>query len=94
MNRLYNIKFFLIIVTIRLFILLLLNDGYYCCCYMIVFLHLICLNAIFLLQRQFVLIHIIRQTEIPALLDGWFANTTSVKIFILVINQLHTQNLF
>lgn len=36
-NRLYNIKFFLIIVSIRPFFLMLLNDGFYSYYYMVVF---------------------------------------------------------
>jgi hypothetical protein len=33
-----------------------------------------------LVERQFVITHTIRQTEIPALLDSSMANTPSVKI--------------
>ena len=33
-----------------------------------------------LMKQQFVVTHTIRQTEIPALLDSWVANTPSFKI--------------
>jgi hypothetical protein len=34
-----------------------------------------------LMKRQFVVTHTIRQTEIPALVDTWFTNISSVNMF-------------
>jgi hypothetical protein len=50
-------------------------------------------NGMLLINKQFILIHTIIQTKVPALLESWVTNTTSAKmpspqkILLLIFSQ-------